>query len=58
MANNKKGPYLPNLETFWAVGVDPKTGLPVKLEPLACPDGNILKNLRILDECQKVNLYK
>ena len=58
MANNKKGPYLPNLEPFWAAGIDPKTGLPVKLEPLACLDQNILKNLRILDECQKVNLYK
>ena len=58
MANNKKGPYLPNLEAFWAAGIDPKTGLPAKLEPLACLDGNILKNLRILDECQKVNLYK
>ena len=58
MANNKKGPYLPNLEAFWAAGIDPKTGLPVKLEPLACLDQNILKNLRILDECQKVNLYK
>ena len=58
MANNKRGPYLPNLEAFWAAGIDPKTGLPVKLEPLACLDQNILKNLRILDECQKVNLYK
>ena len=58
MANKKNNAYLPNLETFWAAGIDPKTGLPVKLEPLACLDGNILKNLRILDETQKVNLYK
>lgn len=59
MANNKnKGAYLPNLEPYWAAGIDPKTGLPIKLEPLACLDGNILKNLRILDETQKVNLYK
>lgn len=58
MANKKNNAYLPNLEPFWAAGIDPKTGLPVKLEPLACLDGNILKNLRILDETQKVNLYK
>ena len=58
MANKKNNAYLPNLEAFWAAGIDPKTGLPVKLEPLACLDQNILKNLRILDECQKVNLYK
>ena len=58
MANKKNNAYLPNLEPFWAAGIDPKTGLPVKLEPLACLDQNILKNLRILDECQKVNLYK
>ena len=58
MANKKNNAYLPNLETFWEAGINPKTGLPVKLEPLACLDQNILKNLRILDECQKVNLYK
>ncbi len=58
MANKKNNAYLPNLEPFWAAGIDPKTGLPVKLEPLACLDQNILKNLRILDETQKVNLYK
>ena len=58
MANKKNNAYLPNLETFWAAGIDPNAGRPVKLEPLACLDQNILKNLRILDECQKVNLYK
>lgn len=58
MANNKRGAYLPNLEPFWEAGINPKTGLPVKFETLSCLDQNILKNLRILDECQKVNLYK
>ena len=47
MANKKNNAYLPNLEAFWEAGINPKTGLPVKLEPLASIDQNILKNLRI-----------
>ena len=30
------GPMLPNLEPFWAAGINPKTGLPVKLGSSKC----------------------
>lgn len=59
--NLKNTPYLPNLEPYWEAGVDPKTGLPLKI----INGGNgcqlqlgILKNLRILDEAQRINLFK
>ena len=39
MATNKqpRGPYLPNLQPFIAAGVDPKTGLPIRVGE--CGDG-------------------
>ena len=61
MANNKqqRGPYLPNYEPFIAAGIDPKTGLPKKLED--CNDGwlksAIKQSLRILDEQNAVTRY-
>lgn len=61
MAKEKNNAYLPNLEPFWEAGIDPKTGLPTKILNTARGkglDANILKNLRILDETQKVNLFK
>lgn len=55
-ANNAK---LPNLETFYQAGINPKTGLPLKMG-----DGldswrkeAVKKNLRILDEQDAVNRY-
>lgn len=55
-ANNAK---LPNLETFYQAGINPKTGLPIKMG-----DGldswrkeAVKKNLRILDEQDAVNRY-
>lgn len=61
MANNsKKGANLPNVEPFIAAGIDPKTGLPVKLEQ-GIGEGNIKPAikalLRILDEQNAVTRY-
>lgn len=61
MENNKKqrGPYLPNYEPFIAAGIDPKTGLPIKMGD--CNDGllksAIKQSLRILDEQNAVTRY-
>lgn len=58
MAN--KGPTLPNLEPFFAAGIDPRTGLPVKVAG-ACKallKEGIKKNLRIKDEQNAVNRFK
>ena len=61
MANNKqqRGPYLPNYEPFIAAGIDPKTGLPIKMGD--CNDGwlksAIKQSLRILDEQNAVTRY-
>lgn len=56
MAN---GPYLPNLEPIIAAGIDPKTGLPVKVtgsSPCFLKE-NIKKQIRIQDEQAAVNRY-
>lgn len=56
--NNKRGPYLPNLEPYWAAGIDPKTGLPIKLEGAGAPIKSSIKALlRILDEQNAVTRY-
>lgn len=55
-----KGPYLPNLEPFIAAGIDPKTGLPVKVagsDPCMLKD-NIKRILRINDEQLALNRFK
>ena len=57
MAN--RGPYLPNLEPLLAAGVDPKTGLPIKVTgsaPCAIKD-NIKRLIRIQDEQDAVNRF-
>ena len=58
--NNKKGAFLPNTEPFIAAGIDPKTGLPLKLEQ-GIGEGNIKPAikalLRILDEQNAVTRY-
>lgn len=61
MANNVKAgrPYLPNLEPIIAAGIDPKTGLPIKLaNGLDCNLKSGIKTLlRILDEANAVNRF-
>ena len=56
MANNAK---LPDFTTFWQAGIDPRTGLPLKLV-----SGNkcvlkedLKKFLRLIDEQDAVNRY-
>lgn len=57
MANNK--PYIANLEPIIAAGIDPKTGLPIKMTG-DCKEAlkpNIKKLLRIVDEQDAINRY-
>ncbi|MBO7735399.1 MAG: hypothetical protein J6S67_22735 [Methanobrevibacter sp.] len=52
------GPVLPNLEPFWAAGINPKTGLPVKFGSSKCTlKEDIKKQLRLVDEQDAVNRY-
>ena len=52
------GPVLPNLEPFWAAGINPKTGLPVKFGGSKCTlKEDIKKQLRLVDEQDAVNRY-
>lgn len=58
MATNR-GPYLPNLEPIIAAGIDPKTGLPMKVvegNPTYLKD-NIKRVMRVIDEQDAVNRY-
>ena len=49
--NNKRGPFLPNLDPVIAAGVDPKTGLPYKMGGSPCTlKEDIMKQLRINDQ--------
>ena len=60
MANKtKNGPYLPNLEPLIAAGIDPKTGLPVKVTSSAPCNlkENMKRLIRIQDEQDAVNRY-
>ena len=54
-----KVPTLPNLEPYYAAGIDPKTGLPIKLLSGAkCHlKEDVKKFLRLLDEQDAVNRY-
>lgn len=52
------GPVLPNLEPFFAAGINPKTGLPMKFGSSKCMlKEDIKKALRIQDEQDAVNRY-
>ena len=51
-----KGPNLPNLEPFFAAGIDPKSKLPLKMVEGKLKEG-IKKTLRIMDEQDAVNRY-
>lgn len=49
-------PCIPNVEALIAAGINPKTGLPLKISDSDIKEG-IRKCLRILDEQQAVNRY-
>lgn len=52
------GAKLPDLETIYKMGIDPKTGLPLKMSnPKYTVKGDIKKTLRIADEQDAVNRY-
>jgi hypothetical protein len=53
------GANLPNLEPLYAAGIDPKTGLPLKMESACKPilKENVKKFLRLVDEQDAVNRY-
>ena len=50
---------LPDLETLCKAGIDPKTGLPVKMtKPAKCAiKEDVKKFLRLIDEQDAVNRY-
>ena len=53
-----RGPYLPNLEPILAAGIDPKTGLPVKMGSTDCRiKDDIRRFIRVQDEQDAVNRY-
>lgn len=58
MATNR-GPYMPNLEPLIAAGIDPKTGLPLKVTSSAPCNikENVKRLIRIQDEQDAVNRY-
>lgn len=61
MASAKNNAKLPNLEPLIAAGIDPKTGLPIKVAGPLLGSGkkeDIKRCLRILDEQDAVNRYK
>ena len=50
---------LPNLQTLISAGINPKTGLPLKIgETIGGPKESLKKFLRIIDEQDAVNRYK
>ena len=53
------GPKLPELDTFYAAGIDPKTRLPLKLvgSNKRVLKENVKKFLRLVDEQDAVNRY-
>ena len=49
---------IPDLETLWQAGINPKTGLPVKIGGHKCTiKEDIKKYLRLIDEQDAVNRY-
>ena len=47
---------LPNLEPFWAAGINPRTGLPAKFSNPVTLKEDIKKQLRLVDEQDAVNI--
>lgn len=55
---NKKGhPYLQNIEALLAMGINPQTGLPLKMSQSSCIKQNIIKQLRLDDQQCFVNRF-
>lgn len=55
----KNNACIPDIQTIVQAGIDPKTGLPIKLAPIDCRlEEDIKKQLRVLDEQNAVNRYK
>lgn len=54
----KKGPAIPDLKTLIQAGIDPKTGLPLKMTEGCNYKANIKHVLRIVDEQDAVNRYQ
>lgn len=54
-----KGPYLPNLEPIIAAGIDPKTGLPIKLAgaDLGCLQPALKQVMHIIDRQDATNRF-
>lgn len=58
MAKKDIGPSMYDLDAYIQAGINPKTGLPVRMDNTAqCVKGDIKKNLRIMDEQNAVNRY-
>ena len=59
MAKKDIGPSMYDVNAYVQAGIDPKTGLPVRMESgkANCVKGDIKKNLRIMDEQNAVNRY-
>lgn len=57
--NRPRGPYLPNLEPILATGIDPKTGLPMKIAQGIQSElkGGVKALFRIIDEQDAVTRY-
>ena len=52
------GPKLPDINSLIQAGINPKTGLPIKMGPTACMlKDNLKKNFRIMDEQNAINRY-
>ena len=56
MAKNK--PFLPDIKTIIAMGINPKTGLPYKMGSSNFSKEEVKKSLRVTDEQDAVNRYK
>ena len=59
MAKKDIGPSMYDINAYVQAGIDPKTGLPVRMDSgkATCVKGDIKKNLRIMDEQNAVNRY-
>ena len=60
MSTSNKIPAMYDLNTYYAAGIDPKTGLPIKLaddQINSISKSDIKKQLRILDEQDAVNRF-
>ena len=57
MANNARGPYLPNIEPVIAAGINPKTRLPYKMGGDSQLQSDMKRFIRIQDEQDAVNRY-